>query len=263
MTIAAEKIIETIFDDIEFDNVDDPYTINIKHDPISQSLTLIFLNQTTKQEYQQTFYKEDIDEITENYPLSPHDVTTMINNILNNNESIANLTRIYLSPDIKSTMDKYEELVSSLEKPEPTKICSDYEPDGVDTQLLFIISRLHCIDGLIGFVNYCFILPESEISDYDKLKMRIEDLENVNEILQEQMVEITQIMASHIANLTKEVDALKLRLDFDEGEQIDLSDLDFDVTNDIEGEGTIIDSIDYLTRDVCPGNIIMEDDEFL
>eukprot|EP01084_Bolivina_argentea_P022334 41496_1 len=232
------------YKDIQFSKVEDKFDVIVQYDSNSESLSLHFINQTTKSVFKHQFTNEDIKTITSKYNLKTQLLLKMIMDSLASNERTAQNLRIFILPTLKQATDKSKQIQSLDGVPEAITIPTGFIPinntnDNANNQmencLLFV---LHFSAPPIIYLNYCFIIKEKDVSDYDKLSMRFDDLQRENVTLKttvqtqkEQMDELSRANNE----LTQRVQQLEAK--FDNNEQ-KLEEIELNLQNNWKRQST-------------------------
>merc|ERR1719361_133875 len=221
----SEGFVGKIFNNVKFAEVDDRFNVIVEYDRNSELLQLKFTNLTTKDVFKQDFDQDAIQKITDGCKLQPDLVVKMMIDTLKSKELTAENIRIFMFPNLKYATAKFDEVRSMKRIPDPTPLPSgshchstissgssgsaslhhaDHdmtENSGEESSLLFV---LHFDAPPYISFNYCFIVRGMYVSEYDRLGMRIRDLEKENKNLRD----LTKVNQHSIQQLIHRVDHL-------------------------------------------------------
>jgi len=206
----SEGFVGKIFNNVKFAEVDDRFNVIVEYDRNSELLQLKFTNLTTKDVFKQDFDQDAIQKITDGCKLQPDLVVKMMIDTLKSKELTAENIRIFMFPNLKYATAKFDEVRSLKRIPDPTPMPSGSrchsamtsssgssgsaslhheehdvtENSGEESSLLFV---LHFDAPPYISFNYCFIVRGMFVSEYDRLGMKIQDLEKENKALRDVM----------------------------------------------------------------------------
>merc|ERR550525_1011459 len=192
--------IAQLFTDICFDKVADHFDVHVQYDSSQELLSLELVNKTTKNVFKEDFDKEKIHQITDECKLEPDLVVKMIIDNLSSPKYTKQNMRLFLLPNIKRAMAKYDEIVKAKVIPQSEEVSSGSENDDNDSCLLLILH--FSAPPYISF-NYGFVIKMMYVTDNDKLAMRVTDLEKDNEDLKQTVNALLQISRTQQAQLSQ------------------------------------------------------------
>merc|ERR1719361_1468148 len=192
--------IAQLFTDICFESVSDHFDVHVQYDSSQELLSLELVNKTTKNVFKEDFDKEKIHQITDECKLEPDLVVKMIIDNLSSPKYTMQNMRLFLLPNIKRAMAKYDEIVKAKVIPQSEEVSSGSENDDNDSCLLLILH--FSAPPYISF-NYGFVIKMMYVTDNDKLAMRVTDLEKDNEDLKQTVNALLQISRTQQAQLSQ------------------------------------------------------------
>ena len=105
--MAEQKVDENVnrvFEDVRFEKVEDGYTVKVDYDAHSESLSLQFVNETTKSIFKERFDKDKLNEINMNANVAPAAIVKMMTDALDSGDAIIEKLRLYLVKNSKEGM---------------------------------------------------------------------------------------------------------------------------------------------------------------
>eukprot|EP01083_Nonionella_stella_P308318 1087193_1 len=191
--------IEQTFNDVEFEQVQDKFSITIEYDSDSELLFIKLINQLTKNVFEQAFDEDSIRKIiTDRCYLKPHLLARVIIDALTSNELTAQKIRIFLFSNIHQATAKCEDIRALATVPDAINIPTGFEPRSNDDTDMnkqnYLLFTLHFAAPPYIYFNYCFVIKEKNVSDIDKVKMTLFDLQNENNALKDTVDRLVQTL---------------------------------------------------------------------
>ena len=91
-----DENVNTVFENIRFEKVEDDYTVKLDYEAHSESLSLQFVNETTKSIFEGIFDKDKLRQITDQANVPPALVVKMIIDTLQSKQSSSSNTRLFI-----------------------------------------------------------------------------------------------------------------------------------------------------------------------
>eukprot|EP01083_Nonionella_stella_P300592 1027098_1 len=214
------------FENIHFSKVEDKFSVLVQYDANTESLTMTFTNQTTKNVFRQRFGKEDIQQITTRYHLEPSLLVKMITDTFASSEQVLKHARIFITANNEQAIAKRNDIQTMRIAPDAIHIPTGFTPDPIvrtnaeetktekDSKLCLLFV-LHFSSPPYIYLNYCFTLKQKHVSDSDVLNMRFNDLQKENKTLQQsiqtQEQQINQLVQT-VRNQNRQINALTKRV---------------------------------------------------